>query len=241
MLIKLENPVLLAKAIDIMSELVVEVKLKINSSGMGITAIDPANVAMVSFKIPKEAFAQFEVKDDALGINLDSLKRILKRCGSNSTLFLEQKDNTLVINIHDRIKRSFVLSLIDIEKEDKEMPDLDYNSRVKLNSADLVDSIEDCIVVSDACSFIIKDGKFVIESKALNSARSEFSSDEAEIIAQDCKSRYSLEYLQKFLKGAKLSDKTTLKFSESHPLRMDVKAENLELSFILAPRVETVD
>lgn len=241
MLIKLENPVLLAKAVDIMSELVVEVKLKINSSGIGITAIDPANVAMVSFKIPKEAFSQFDVKDDSLGINLDSLKRILKRCGTNSTLFLEQKDNTLIINIHDRIKRSFVLSLIDIEKEDKEMPDLDYNSRVKLNSADFVDSIEDCIVVSDACSFVIKEGKFIIESKGLNSARSEFSSDEAEIIAQDCKSRYSLEYLQKFLKGAKLSDKTTLKFSESHPLRMDVKAENLELSFILAPRVETTD
>ncbi|MCP6727575.1 MAG: DNA polymerase sliding clamp, partial [Patescibacteria group bacterium] len=61
------------------------------------------------------------------------------------------------------------------------------------------------------------------------------------IEAENCSAKYSLEYLQKFIKGAKLSEKTILQFAEDHPLRIDFKIEQIELSFILAPRVETED
>ena len=121
------------------------------------------------------------------------------------------------------------------------MPDLEYSSKVEISSIDLIACIEDCAVVADACSFIIKDGKLIIEAKGLNSARSEFSGDEARIEGEDCKSKYSVEYLSKFIKGAKLSDKTFLKFAEDHPLRMDIKTESIELDFLLAPRVESED
>jgi len=241
MLVKLENPGLLARAVEVISELVTDVRVKINEeSGLSITAMDPANVAMVRFALPKSSFSMFEAGNEVLGINLDSLKRILKRCGSTSTLTLESKESTLEINIHDRIKRSFSLSLIEIESEDKDLPtNLEFSSKVEIKSSDLIDSVEDCIVVSDSCSFVVKDGKFVIEAKGLNSARAEFSSDEAQISAENCISRYSLEYLQKFIKASKLDEKTTLRFANEHPLKMDVKNDLMEISFLLAPRVET--
>jgi len=241
MLLRLENPTILSKAIDILSELVTEVRIKVSEFGLSITAMDPANVAMVGFKLPRTAFSQFETDSEVLGVSLDSLKRILKRCGTGSVLVLEKIENTLNIQIQDRIKRNFSLSLIEIEREDKEMPNLEFSSRVELNSVDLIDSIEDCAVVADACGFIIKDGRFIIEAKGLNSARSEFSGDEANIQAENCKSKYSLEYLNKFIKASKLSTKTILNFSQDHPLKMEIKPEYMELSFILAPRVETED
>lgn len=241
MLIKLENPGLLSRIVEIISELVMEVRIKINDDGLSIIAMDPANVSMVSFVLPKSSFSRFETGQEVLGINLENLKRILKRSSQGSSLIMEKKENTLSIQIQDRIKRNFSLSLIDIETEEKEMPSLEFSSMVELNSQDLVDSVEDCLVVSDACSFIIKDGKFIIEAQGLNSARSEFSGDEAKIQAEDCKSRYSLEYLQKFIKASKLSDKTTLRFANDHPLRMDIKNDFMQISFLLAPRVETED
>ena len=241
MLVKLENPVLLARAIEIISDLVMEVRIKVNEVGMSIVAIDPANVAMVGFVLPRNAFSQFETDNEVLGVSLDSLKRILKRCSSSSSLILEKKDNMLEIQIQDRIKRIFTLNLIDIESEDKEMRELDYSSKVEINSIDLIAAIEDCAIVSDACSFEIKDGKFVIQARGLNSTMSEFSSDEANIEAESCRSKYSLEYLQKFIKGSKLSEKTILKFAEDHPLRMEIRSETIEFTFILAPRVENED
>jgi len=241
MLIKLENPQLLSRVIEIISELVLEVRIKVNEFGMSIAAIDPANVAMVEFKLPRGAFSQFEADSEVLGINLDSLKRILKRAGIGSSLIMEKRDNVLNIQIQDRIKRNFSLSLIDIESEDKEVPSLEYVARVELDSVDFTASIEDCAVVADACSFAIEEKGFIIEAKGMNSARSEFSIDEAKIDGENCRSRYSLEYLQKFVKGGKLTDKIVAKFSGNHPLKLEFKGEHMELNFILAPRVETDD
>jgi proliferating cell nuclear antigen PCNA len=245
MRVKLENPILLSKAIELISELVVEVRIKVTEFGFSITAIDPANVAMVGFKLPKSAFTSFELsenKSEVLGVNLESLKKILKRASSSSSVILENKDEgTLEINIDDRVRRKFELSLIEIESEDKEMPSLDYSSKIEINSGDLIASVEDCSVVSDACTFSVKNKNFIIEAKGLNSARTEYSGDEVRIEGEDCKSRYSLEYLSKFMKASKMCDKTMLKFANDHPLRMDIKTEIFELGFILAPRVEVDD
>ncbi len=238
MLLKLDEPKLLSEIIGIISELVTEVRLKVSKDGMSMVAIDPANVALVSFFIPSRAFSQFEADQETLGISLENLKAVLKRCTPTSSLLLKREDNMLHIDIHDKIKRVFTLALIDIEAEEKAVPNLAFTSKVEINSYDLSDSVEDCAIVADSCSFSIHEGKFVIEAKGLNSARSEFSSDEA-VIEGNGKAKYSLEYLQKFNKAAKLSEKTVLSFGEDYPLKLEYKNEKRELMFILAPRVET--
>lgn len=241
MRIKLENPSSLSKVVEIISDLVTEVRIKVNENGLSINAIDPANVSMVAFKMPKSVFSQFESGKEVLGVNLENLKRVLRRCGAGSSLIIEKKENLLNLQVQDKIKRDFHLGLIDIESEDKEMPNLEFSSVVEIDSLDLVSVVEDCAVVDDACSFIIKDGKFIIEAKNINSARVEFSGDEANIQAENCKARYSLEYLQKFMKAAKLCEKTLIKFAHDHPMKMDFRTKEIDLSFILAPRVETED
>lgn len=241
MKVKLENPSLISRAIEIISELVTEVRIKVNDFGMSITAMDPANVAMVNFKVPKSAFTEFEVGQENLGVNLDDLKRILKRCGGKSSLIIERKENVLNFQIQDRIARNFNLTLIDVDSEEKEMPNLEFSAKVELTSVDFVDVVEDCAVVSDSVSFVTSEGNFIIKAGRVNSTRAEFSGDVASIEAEDAKSKYSLEYLQKFLKAAKICEKTLIRFASDHPLRLDFKTEGMELSFILAPRVETED
>ena len=246
MLLKLDEPKLFSDIITIISELVLEVRIKVNKQGLFIIAIDPANVALVSFKLPAEAFSQLEVDEEILGISLDSLKSVLRRCRPGSSLILQTEDNTLKIIIQDKIKREFQLALIEIESEEKTMPNLDFTSRIEMSSIDLSEAIEDCSIVADSCSFISQKGKFIIEAKgSLNSAKSEYSGDEANIEikageeSKEIKSRYSLEYLQKFIKATRITEKTTINFSKDYPLRLDFKTPRIELSFVLAPRVET--
>ena len=242
MKLKLEDATLFSKSIDLISELVLEVKIKLNEFGLSIVAIDPANVSMISLKVPKSSFSEFEVDEEVLGVNLENLKRVLKRCSKTSSLILSKNENMLEIQIEDKIRRSFSLSLIEVEGEDKEFPThLEYSSKVEIESSDLIDSVDDCSVISDACSLIVSEGKFIVEAKEINKARSEFSGDEVKIEAEDCKSRYSIEYLQKFLKAGRSFKITYLNFANDHPLRVDFKSEALSLSFLLAPRIETED
>ena len=245
MLLKLEEPEILLNGIEIISGIVTEVRIKVNEEGLSITAIDPANVSMLYFKISKNSFSEFEGDKEIIGVNLEDLKRILKRASNSSSIILKTKDNTLEIEIQDKIKRIFTLELIKIDSEEidfyEKISRMEFVAEVNLNSKDLSYSIEDCLVVADACSFIIKDKKFIIEAKNLNSARSEFSLDEVEIKGEECKARYSLEYLNKFIKGIKISDKVSLSFSDEHPLKVEFKNPKVSLKFILAPRVEVED
>jgi len=239
MLLKLENPKIFSDIVTIISDLVTEVKLKINKEGMSLTAVDPANAAMTYFSIPADLFVQFEVQqDEILGINLDNLKAVLRRCKLGSALILQREENKLKLSIQDRIKRDFELALIEIDTEEKEIPSWEFDSVIKMNSEEFVEVIEDCSVVSDACTFIAEPNKFIVEAQGLNSARAEFSSDELEIHSGNSMSRYSLEYLSKFTKGAKVSAKVAINFSNNHPVRINFATGKVMLSFILAPRVE---
>ena len=56
MILKLDNPKLLGDAVSIISEIVSEVRIKLLEDGMSIIAVDPANVALVIFKLPRESF-----------------------------------------------------------------------------------------------------------------------------------------------------------------------------------------
>jgi len=242
MLLKLDNPRLFSEIISIISELVLEVRIKVNKEGMSILAIDPANVAMVSFKLPNTAFSEFEVEsDEILGVSLESLKAVLRRCSAGSVLIMQRQENELKIEIIDRIKREFNLALIEIEGEEKEIPSLDFTSRIEMSSADFSEAIEDCSVVADSCSFVSEANKFTIQAKgSLNSFKSEFT-DEINIQAQEASSKYSLEYLQKIIKAGKITDKIVINFSTDYPLKLEFNTPLIGLSFILAPRVENED
>lgn len=242
MKLKLDSPKILSDIIAIISELVTEVKLRVNQQGISLTAVDPANVAMVYFKIPSDLFSEYELeKEEVLGVNLDNLKSVLKRCKPGSSLALSRVESSLKLSIIDRIKRDFTLALIDINAEDKEMPEWEFDSIVKLDTTAFTEVIEDCSVVSDACSFIADPDKFVIEASGLHSSRAEFSTDEAEIVSGNSSARYSLEYLSKFIKGAKISSHAHINFSKDHPMRINFPTGNVMLSFVLAPRIEQDD
>ena len=240
--LKLENPRIFSDIITIISELVTEVIIKVNKEGINLTAIDPANVAMVYFKIPSNLFSEFQLtKDEEIGVNLDNLKAVLRRCNPGSALIMEKHENTLKLGIHDKIKRDFALALIDIDSEEKSLPEWEFNSVIHINSETFVEVVEDCLVVSDACTFVAEPNKFVVEAHGLNSARIEFSSDEVEIHSGNSLARFSLEYLNKFIKGAKISNRATLSFSDNHPMRLDFHTGQVVLSFVLAPRIEQED
>jgi len=151
------------------------------------------------------------------------------------TLFF-QNQALLKLSINDQIKRDFTLALLDIEAEDKNLPQWEIKSVIKMDSDAFLEVVEDCSIVSDACNFFAEPNKFIIEAHGLNSARAEFSTEKAEIYSDTSKARYSLEYLSKFTKGVKISNRTNLSFSDNSPVRVDFPTGNVMLSFVLAPR-----
>ncbi|OYT37540.1 proliferating cell nuclear antigen (pcna) [Candidatus Pacearchaeota archaeon ex4484_31] len=238
MLIQLDRPKLLSDAIALVSELILEAKIKVSKEGLELTAMDPANVALVSLKIPSSVFSKFEVKEtEELAVNLDDLKQVLRRVPATASLVIEKKENSLCLKIG---KRTFNIALISLESEEKQIPKLSFSSEVELSSAYLAEAINDAAIVSDSCSFIANKNSFIVEARgSLNSARTEFDSNEAKIKSDtESKAKYGIDYLTKFMKASKIASNVKVSFSTDYPAKFDFKDSDVEITFILAPRSE---
>jgi len=74
MKLSLAEPKYLKESITIISELVNEARFKLTSEGIELVAMDPANVAMVIFKLFSSCFTEYDVKKDTeIAINLSNL------------------------------------------------------------------------------------------------------------------------------------------------------------------------
>ena len=244
MKLTLAEPTYLKDSINIISELVTEARFKINKDAMELVAMDPANVAMVVFKLLSSCFTEYDVKEETqIAINLGNLKQILRRVGSNDMLSLEvTNDNKLSIRLKGNTTRTFNLPIIELEEKEQKIPDLKFPISVVLPSSTLTGAIEDADIVAESVTLEVEKGAFTIHALGdLSQAKIEIKESENVKIdaSEKVKAKYSIEYLKKMIGGAKLSENVELRFNKDYPLKIDFKAvDKLLLSFILAPRVE---
>ena len=233
-------------SISIISELVSEVKFKANADGLELIAMDPANVAMVVFKILSSSFTEYNVKKtEDVAINLNNLKQILRRAKVDDTLTLETtEDNKFKIILKGSTTRSFSIPTIEIEDKQQKVPELTFPIVVETTSQLLTDSIEDVSVVAESVTFLGEKDQLSIKAEGdLSKAFIEVKPNKNTIITTNStdkfKAKYSLEYLKKMIPAAKLSEKVFLHFNTDYPLKLEYKVtDRLALSFILAPRVD---
>ena len=232
----------LKEPISIISELVNEVKFKIDKDKIQLVAMDPANVAMIIFQLLSSSFVEYEVNNEEICVNLDNLKNILKRAKSSDTLIIELEKNKLKITIKGETTRTFNLALIDITGNEHKVPELEFPIKITTNTMLFNEVIEDMDVVSDSVNFLLKDNKFVVNTEGnFSNAHVELIPSKETVIkssVNDAKSKYSLEYLKKIIKGSKLSNDVMIQFDKDYPLRIDYMIKDrLSLAFLLAPRV----
>lgn len=245
MKLTLAEPKYFKDSVSIISELVNEARFKITPNAVELIAMDPANVAMVVFKLLSSAFAEYELKEEViLGINLINLKQILRRAKPTDVMTIELENGKLNIQLKGNSTRKFSLPIIESEEKDQKVPELVFPVQIKTTSTILNEAVEDVDVVADSVAFIAEPGVFVINAEGdLSKAKIEIRPNEETKMTSDTdetlKSRYSIEYLKKMINGSKLSENVTISFNKDYPLKLDYKViDKLSLSFILAPRVE---
>jgi proliferating cell nuclear antigen len=243
MKLSLAEPRLLKDSVAIISELVTEAQFKITKNAMELVAMDPANVAMVIYKLLSSAFVEYNVTEEVtLGVNLNDLKQILRRAKATDAITLEVADNKLKIVYKGANTRTFHLPIIDLEEKEQKIPDLKFSAEIHTASAVLNEAIEDVGIIGESVTLMAEPKKFTIYGASETSkANIEVKEDQETKISvkEKVKSKYSVEYMKEMIQGSKLAEKVVVKFSNDYPLRLDYTLVNkLQLSFILAPRVD---
>lgn len=235
----------LKDSISVISELVNEARFKITSNSIELVAMDPANVAMVIFKLLGSAFTEFSVENDTeISINLSNFKQILRRAKPSDMMTLELEEGKMNVTLRGANVRTFSLPLIDIDEREQKIPSLEFPITIKTTASTLADAIEDVDVVAESVSFVAEPKKFTVHAEGdLSKAHIEIKADETTHIGTNTqdkiKSKYSVEYLKKMLGASKLANEVTIQFNKDYPLKLEFKEmDKVMLAFILAPRVE---
>lgn len=246
MRLSLAEPKVLVDSVNIISDLVNEVRFKVDKDKIELIAMDPANVAMVIFNFLSSAFSEYKVeKPEDIGISLDSLKSVLRRVKPSDviTIELDKERNRLKIQLKSENTRTFNIALIDIEDKHQKIPDLDFPLKIEMNSVIFDEAVQDMDVVAESVALVADKDRFTVEAESnLSDAKTEIGKDGGVVIKSNSKetikAKYSIEYLKKIVRGSKLSDKVVLQFNKDYPLRADyLVKDKLSLSVILAPRV----
>jgi len=245
MQLTLAEPRLLKESVNIISDLVTEVTLKIEKDKIAIVAIDPSLVAMIDFKLLSSAFVEFSVPEvQDLAINLDHLRQVLRRTKPSDTvtLTMDEDKNRLQVLLKGSGQRTFNIPLINIEENEQKIPDLQFATKVELASEKFDDAIEDMSIIAESLSLHSHPDKLIVQSESnLKEAKVELRGSEETVIqlqGDPLSAKYSIEYLKKMSKASKLSDQVSLEFGKDYPLRVVYTLlDKLRLSFILAPRV----
>jgi proliferating cell nuclear antigen len=241
---------LFADCIRTINGLVTEARIKLSEQGLSILAIDPANVALVSFKMSKPEFLEWDVTADTeIGISLASLKEILGRAKEkDNKLFLEVTDNKLLVTIVGKNgkKREFRMSTLDLtnEKEQK-MPDLKFTAQIVVDNTVLKEGILDVGISAESIAFSVNNNKLNFKGSG-DVTKVNLEVDAVVNCAKDDKnnyvdveSKYSIEYLNKFT-VCKIAKNAKIGLSNSYPIKISYINDKgtMSMEFVAAPRIE---
>ncbi len=234
---------LIKEPITIISDLVTEARFRITKDSIELIAMDPANVAMVVFRLLSSAFVEYNVKEETIiSINLNNFKQVLRRIKAADNLTLEVTDNKLKLTLTSNAVRTFFLPLIELDEKEQKIPDLKFKTTITLPSSVLNEAIEDVEIVAESVLFAVEDKKFTVSASGdLSKAMVEIKSAEGIVIKTEekVKAKYSIEYLKKMMQGSKISGQVTVSFNKDYPLKLEYKElDKIQMMFILAPRIE---
>ena len=232
---------ILKTSFDAISSIVDEVQMQADTEGLKLDALDRSHITFVHLELKSGVFDMYSC-DEPLKINVDTeeLMKVLKRGKSDDMLELAVDESNLIINFEGEARRTFKIHLIDIEYEPPTPPQLEYPTEFEIPFTLLKNSIQDIDIVSDKISLIVDENKFIASAEGeFGDATIEYLHGEK--IEDNAKSVFSLEKIKEMLKADKFSEAVVLRLGNDMPLNLSLKmaSDEGELSFLLAPRIES--
>merc|ERR1712019_15014 len=250
-----QQAVLLKKLVDAMKDLCKDVNFDCSEKGIQVQSMDSSHVALVSLLLRESAFSEFKCeRPTSLGMNVDSLSKILKMCGGNDSLKLRWQSGADTVGFQcdggdDRIA-DFDLKLMQIESEHMEIPEQQYKVVAKLPSAEFQKICRDLKEFGETMQMSAsKEGiKFSVAGDVgsgnvmLKPREAEKPEDKVMLtVHEPVTATFALRYLVNFAKAAPLCGVVELGLGPDAPLlvRYDLeKADNGFLQFYLAPKID---
>ncbi|WP_348607045.1 DNA polymerase sliding clamp [Halobaculum rarum] len=236
----------LRDALDSVSVLVDECKIRLNEDELAIRAVDPANVGMVDLTLEAAAFESYEADGGVIGVNLNRLEDIAGMANTGDLIQLELDEETRKLHIHIE-GLSYTLALIDPDsiRQEPDIPDLDLPAEIVLEGAQINRGITAADMVSDHIRLRVDEAEeaFFIEAEG-DTDDVDLRLDREDLIdlqAGPADSLFSLDYLKDMNKAIPKDAEVRVELGEEFPVKLHYEfSEGMgQVTYMLAPRIQS--
>ncbi|MUV57486.1 monomeric archaeal DNA polymerase sliding clamp [Halogeometricum rufum] len=236
----------LRDALDSVSVLVDECKIRLNEDDLSIRAVDPANVGMVDLTLDAAAFESYEADGGVIGVNLSKLEDFVGMANSDQLVELELDEETRKLNIRiDGLSSTLALIDPDSIRQEPDIPDLDLPAEIVLEGAQLDRGIKAADMVSDHVRLRVDDAEEAFHIQAQGDTDDvDFQLDAADLIdltSGTADSLFSLDYLKDMNKAIPKDAEVTVELGEEFPVKLHYRLAEGQgnVTYMLAPRIQS--
>ncbi len=242
MYLKTVQAIAFKSLLEVLKEIINDVNVYFDSSGMKIIAFDVARVTLVYVKLDAENFEEYSCPSNAiLGINVSNTFKLLKSISNSDILTITNTDENLVITVSNESKKStskFNIRLLDLNEDLLEIPEGDDSEKHET----VIPSIDFQKIVRDMSNIgsellIRRFGNSVEFACEGDFAEKQTTIEQTDTVENEVVGGFSLKYLSMFTKATILCPLVQIiQESDETPIIFKYTIANLgELRFYLAP------
>ncbi len=240
--------------IESLKEILTDVNIEIDQTGMKIIAMDTNHIALIHMKLINENFEKFYCqKPVTCGISMLRLFKLLRTMSPNDTLtlYIENDDPStfkILIETADKnLKHTFNMKLMDLPLDKVDVPPAEFGSVIRLPSSDFqklcrdMHTLDEEIEIKSAGKqliFSIKN-EWVSQETVVSESPSGNGLSYIQNLAPDevIEGLFSLKYLSLFCKCTNLCPNIEIYLKNDYPIIIKYSVANLgEVKFCLAPK-----
>lgn len=245
---------------EALKDILDDVNILITKQSIEILTVDPNKCCIVHLKLVEENFELYHcVCEFNIGVNMKNLFLLLKTVGNNDVITFsvtKSCDTRLNITIENKdknMKDTSKLKLLDFNFDRYEVPDIKFDSVVKIPSNDFQKICKDLSNIGESVRVVTRQNQFIMyvdgdigEKEIVLEDTNEGEEDSIElksnriqikqITNKTISQMFALKYLLSFIKSSNLCSILEIVIIEDKPLILIYSAGSLgSLKFLLSP------
>jgi proliferating cell nuclear antigen len=244
--IKIDDARYWKSCVDSIVNLIDEGTFNITKEGINLKALDPFSISMVSFNIPNKAFSKYEVeKSVSVGLNLENLGKILSSSRQGESLVMKESTGKLLLEfIGPHSKRRYKLPIIEVKKGGEKELNIEFESIVEVKSDSLREILKDASLLSKHVGFSTDKESFKVIAKGDAGELEEEHVNNADAVkkmkvTKPSSVSFDLDYLERMISACPAGTTMTLSIKSEDPIKVDYNIGDAQVSYFLAPYMES--
>ncbi|MFH0714956.1 MAG: hypothetical protein V1847_04485 [Candidatus Diapherotrites archaeon] len=225
------------KSVNAIASFIAEGNFRFSSTGLSFKAIDPSQIVLVNFSMPKGAFDKYDIEPSLVGIDLVEMNRIVGRALPNDKLKMDISDSEMLVELEGEMNRAFRLPLLDIQEDEVQIPVTKFDVKLSIPARALKEALKDAALFGSSVVISVKGNQFWMEARGSQGTLKTVAKETANILSKsdsEVVSKYSLNFLQNMVKDVDPETLVTLEFKSDAPMKVSYKMNDCSLEFHLA-------